>query len=107
MGNKGKTAALETSTERRHIPSALEEDSSSWRPIEYTFSPIWVPPQPSPAPPPAAVAYTCSKCGHAYNPEADGSGLAFEDLPDNWRCPVCNAPKSSFKSSASSSEHLI
>jgi rubredoxin len=25
------------------------------------------------------------------------AGTAFEDLPDNWVCPDCGAPKSSFE----------
>lgn len=25
------------------------------------------------------------------------AGVAFEDLPDDWRCPVCGAPKSYFE----------
>ena len=23
-------------------------------------------------------------------------GVAFEDLPDDWRCPICNDPKKDF-----------
>nr|WP_319397203.1 rubredoxin [uncultured Desulfobacter sp.] len=24
-------------------------------------------------------------------------GTAFEDIPENWNCPVCGDPKSEFK----------
>ena len=44
-----------------------------------------------------ATAYQCSVCGHVYNPITDGGGKAFADLPDSWTCPVCGAPKSSYK----------
>jgi rubredoxin len=30
--------------------------------------------------------------GHPLPP-----GLAFEDLPDDWRCPSCGSPKSYFR----------
>ncbi|MDP0941616.1 rubredoxin, partial [Klebsiella quasipneumoniae] len=33
-------------------------------------------------------------CGYVYNP-AENDGVAFEDLPDTWKCP-CGAPKSKF-----------
>jgi flavin reductase (DIM6/NTAB) family NADH-FMN oxidoreductase RutF/rubredoxin len=46
--------------------------------------------------------YKCNVCGYVYNPEegdpASGIklGTPFEDLPDDWVCPVCGAPKSEF-----------
>ncbi len=47
--------------------------------------------------------YKCLICGYIYN-EADGdpdSGIApgtkFDDLPDDWECPVCGASKDSFE----------
>jgi len=46
--------------------------------------------------------YRCSICGHIYD-EAKGdpeSGIApgtkWKDIPENWRCPLCGAPKSAF-----------
>ena len=44
-----------------------------------------------------ATGYACSVCGHVYDPDKDGGGKAFEDLPDSWTCPVCGAPKSAYK----------
>jgi rubredoxin len=41
-------------------------------------------------------AYRCLRCDHVYVPEKDGKGVAFEDLPDDWVCPVCGAPKSAY-----------
>jgi len=47
--------------------------------------------------------YKCSICGYVYNPEEGDpdSGIApgtpFESLPDDWKCPVCGAPKDAFE----------
>ncbi len=47
-------------------------------------------------------AYTCSVCGYTYHPEeGDPSsgippGTPFADLPEDYRCPVCNAGKELF-----------
>jgi flavin reductase (DIM6/NTAB) family NADH-FMN oxidoreductase RutF/rubredoxin len=46
--------------------------------------------------------YECGVCGYIYDPEVgdpDGdiaAGTAFEDLPDDWVCPVCGAGKDEF-----------
>jgi rubredoxin len=46
--------------------------------------------------------YICAACGYTYDPakgdRAGGipPGTAFEDLPDDWTCPVCGADKSDF-----------
>ncbi len=46
--------------------------------------------------------YVCDVCGWIYDPEAgdpDGGippGVAFKDLPDDWVCPECGAPKGDF-----------
>ena len=39
--------------------------------------------------------YVCNLCGVEYDPVANNN-VAFEDLPDDWVCPTCGAPKSSF-----------
>lgn len=46
--------------------------------------------------------YVCNICGYVYDP-AEGdpeNGVApnttFENLADDWTCPVCGAPKSEF-----------
>lgn len=89
-------AAEETGEAPAPVPSALEVDVNAWREVEYTFSPVWKPPVPTPTPAPAAAQYECSVCSHVYDPEQDGSGKAFEDLPEDWVCPVCAQPKSSY-----------
>lgn len=47
--------------------------------------------------------YICTICGFHYNPdEGDQSlgitaGTSFDDLPDDYRCPLCNAGKEYFR----------
>ena len=43
----------------------------------------------------ATGKYVCSVCGYVYDP-AEHDGVAFEDLPDDWRCPRCKQPKEKF-----------
>ncbi len=47
--------------------------------------------------------YVCSVCGYVYDPE-DGdpdngveTGTSFENVPDDWTCPVCGAEKELFE----------
>jgi rubredoxin len=46
--------------------------------------------------------YVCDVCGYLYEPENGDPdngidpGTAFEDLPDDWTCPVCGADKDQF-----------
>jgi len=55
-------------------------------------------PSPGPAPiVPGQDKLACNVCGHVFNAAADANGTAFADLPDSWKCPVCNAPKSAYK----------
>ena len=39
--------------------------------------------------------YVCSTCGYVYDP-AEHDGVAFEDLPDDWKCPRCRQGKDKF-----------
>lgn len=39
--------------------------------------------------------YVCSVCGYVYDP-AEHDGAAFEDLPEDWKCPRCRQPKEKF-----------
>ena len=52
---------------------------------------------------PEAVQWMCEACGWVYDP-AEGDpdsgiepGTAFEDIPDDWMCPVCSATKADFR----------
>jgi rubredoxin len=48
------------------------------------------------------MRYICTSCGYIYDP-ADGDpmagippGTSFEDLPEEWVCPMCYQPKCAF-----------
>ncbi len=47
--------------------------------------------------------YVCSICGWVYDPEKGDPengvepGTPFEDVPDDWVCPLCGAAKDMFE----------
>jgi rubredoxin len=47
--------------------------------------------------------FKCIICGYIYDPaegDPDGGvapGTAFEDIPDDWVCPVCGVTKVDFE----------
>ncbi|MBO7441729.1 MAG: MBL fold metallo-hydrolase [Paludibacteraceae bacterium] len=43
----------------------------------------------------ASGKYVCSICGYVYDP-AEHNGVAFEDLPADWKCPRCKQGKDKF-----------
>lgn len=43
----------------------------------------------------ASGKYVCSICGYVYDP-AEHNGVAFEDLPSDWKCPRCKQSKDKF-----------
>ena len=46
--------------------------------------------------------YVCSVCGYVYDPETGDPdseiepGTVFEDIPEDWVCPICGAGKEVF-----------
>lgn len=46
--------------------------------------------------------YVCNICGYVYDPEEGDPdngvepGTSFRNLPDDWLCPICSAPKEDF-----------
>ena len=46
--------------------------------------------------------FECGLCGYIYDPEVGdpdsgiNPGTSFDDLPDDWVCPVCGADKDEF-----------
>lgn len=50
--------------------------------------------------------YECGVCGYVYDPakgDPDGgikAGTKWEDIPDDWVCPVCGATKDAFTKKA-------
>jgi rubredoxin len=49
------------------------------------------------------ATYMCTVCGYIYNPDIRDPengverGTNWEQLPDEWVCPICFAPKSRFE----------
>jgi rubredoxin len=47
--------------------------------------------------------YVCTVCGYVYDPEQGDPdngvepGTKFDDLPDDWVCPICGAGKEDFE----------
>ena len=47
--------------------------------------------------------YKCKICGYVYDPEKGdpdrgvAAETAFEDLPEDWVCPLCGASKDEFE----------
>ena len=47
--------------------------------------------------------YKCKVCGYIYDPEKGdpdsgiSPGTGFEDLPQDWVCPVCGVGKDEFE----------
>ena len=46
--------------------------------------------------------YVCDVCGYVYDPAAGDPdngvqpGTAFEDISEDWVCPICGAGKSDY-----------
>lgn len=40
------------------------------------------------------MKYRCKICGYIYDDDAEG--VKFEDLPEDWICPICGESKSEF-----------
>ena len=49
------------------------------------------------------MKYQCMACGFIYEPEKGdpesgyAPGTSFEDLPDDWTCPICGVGKEDFE----------
>ena len=43
----------------------------------------------------ASGKYVCSICGYVYDPD-EHDGVAFDDLPEDWKCPRCRQGKDNF-----------
>lgn len=48
--------------------------------------------------------YVCSICGYIYDEEKNGR---WEELPDDWKCPVCRAGKDVFRLKESKKEDVV
>ena len=52
--------------------------------------------KPAEEPTEGPAKYTCGICGYVYDP-AENDGVAFEDLPEDWVCPICGVGKDVFE----------
>lgn len=42
--------------------------------------------------------YVCTACGYVYDPENGvPAGTAWEDVPEDWACPLCALGKDVFE----------
>lgn len=41
------------------------------------------------------MKYRCTLCGYIY--DDDKEPVKFEELPEDWTCPLCKAPKTLFE----------
>ena len=47
--------------------------------------------------------FRCTLCGYVYDPEEGdmdhgiNPGTPFEDLPEDWECPLCGVGKDNFE----------
>ena len=41
------------------------------------------------------MKYRCTVCGHIYDENEEGR--TFDELPDNWVCPLCGVGKEMFE----------
>ena len=76
-----------------HTPEALES-LAAHRVVDLAHPPAVIPPGEIVFKT-ATGKYVCSVCGYVYDP-AEHDGVAFEDLPVDWRCPRCKQPKDKF-----------
>ena len=51
------------------------------------------------------MKYICQICGYVYDDAKEK--VPFEELPDDWKCPLCGAAKSDFKPEANGDEKKV
>ena len=48
------------------------------------------------------MKYVCNVCGYVYDPQIGdpdsgiAAGTPFEEIPDDWACPICGVTKEDF-----------
>ncbi|GEM_PF-17506 len=72
-------------------------------PVAATGEPRNAPPPPATPRLPAAKVWECMLCGFIYDErlglpeEGIAPGTRWDDIPDDWQCPVCGMSKSQFR----------
>ena len=51
------------------------------------------------------MKYQCTICGYVYDDEKES--VPFDELPNEWRCPLCGALKSDFKKISDSKDDTL
>lgn len=51
------------------------------------------------------MKYICQICGYVYDDAKEK--VPFEELPDDWKCPLCGTAKSDFKPEANGDEKKV
>ena len=50
-----------------------------------------------------SMNFVCNLCGYEYDPKTGDidagidPGIDFDDLPEDWVCPICGASKEEFE----------
>jgi flavin reductase (DIM6/NTAB) family NADH-FMN oxidoreductase RutF/rubredoxin len=84
----------------KNAPTYIEQDKLRSNETEIPVSTKTIPEKESSE---ETEPYICMICGHMYQPEEGDPGIGippgtpFSDLPDDYRCPICNAGKDYFK----------
>ncbi len=74
------------------VTEALTLDTAPSATYDYYFKHIK--PQPATPKKKESRVWVCNICGYAYDEAVEG--VPFEELPENWLCPLCKHPKSDF-----------
>ncbi len=98
MGDEGRAQVL-AEVEAEEVQEAIDSCPVGAISLEDGDAPAPVEEAPAEAPVteelPAMDKYVCTVCHYTYDPSE--TGVAFEDLPDDWVCPWCGVGKDSFE----------
>jgi flavin reductase (DIM6/NTAB) family NADH-FMN oxidoreductase RutF/rubredoxin len=109
------TGSMDVNTHTLYIGNVVEaEVTSDEEPMTYAYyhqvkggvspktAPTYIKPESEQAKG-GMQKYKCTVCGYIYDPEKGDPdsgikpGTPFEELPDDWVCPVCGASKDQFE----------
>jgi len=86
----------------KNAPTYIEKSKFEEKKVETPKTEVIAPTQ-TPKPKAEGKLHKCVVCGYIYN-EAEGdeaqgvdAGTSFDDLPDDWTCPICSADKDMFE----------
>lgn len=88
LSPKNSPTFIEKSALDAEIEATISAEKEQEHEHEYTFD---------------GKCWVCVICGFTYDPEEGDPamgippGTAFEDLPEDYKCPICNASKEYFK----------